>query len=240
MREAVIITGGAKRLGAEIALYFAEKNHDIALHYNSSHDEAVNLQSKIRALGVTCELFRHDLRDVSGIPKLMAEIKEKISNANTLINNASVFGRGKFLENSEELFDEQFTTNFKAPFFLTQEFAKVFARNSGANIINMLDSNITKNGGSHFAYILSKKTLAEFTKMAARDLGAKVRMNGVCIGAILPADEADAAYIEKLKNINPLQQNPSASQVAETVYYLSKNSALTGQFLFIDGGQNLL
>jgi NAD(P)-dependent dehydrogenase (short-subunit alcohol dehydrogenase family) len=240
MHEAVIITGGAKRLGAEIAMYFAEKNNDIALHYNNSHDKAVNLQSKIRALGVNCELFRHDLRDVSGIPKLMAEIKAKMPNVTTLINNASVFGRGKFLETSEELFDEQFATNFKAPFFLTQEFVKVFASNSGANIINMLDSNITKNGGSHFAYLLSKKTLAEFTKMAARDLGAKVRVNGVCIGGVLPADEADAAYIEKLKNINPLQKNPSALQVAEAVYYLSKNSELTGQFLFIDGGQNLL
>ena len=240
MREAVIITGGAKRLGSEIAMCFASKEYDIALHYNTSHDDALNLQSKIRALGVTCELFRHDLRDVSGIPKLMKEIKEKFPNATTLINNASVFGRGKFLETSEELFDAQFAINFKAPFFLTQEFAKIFASNSGANIINMLDTNITKNGGSHFAYLISKKTLAEFTKMAARDLGAKARVNGVCIGGVLPADEADAVYIAKLKNTNPLQQNPSAKQVAEAVYYLSKNNALTGQFLFIDGGQNLL
>lgn len=239
-KNAVIITGGARRVGAMLALYFAEKGYDIALHYNDSQDEAIRVQEQVLALGRACEIFAHDLQDIGGIPNFMAYIHAKMPHANTLINNASVFERADFMETDEEFFDRQFIVNFKAPFFLTQEFARIFGQNAGANVVNMLDTNITGTGGSHFAYLLSKKAFAEFTRMAARALGEKVRVNAVCPGIVLPSQELDTEYMHRLRYTLPLKKNASVGQVVEAVYYLSHNAALTGQFIFIDGGESVL
>lgn len=240
MRQAVIITGGAKRVGAAMAVYFANKNFDIALHYNNSKDEALALQKEIQKIGVTCEIFSHDLSDSKTLTTLIDNIHKKMPHCNVLINNASVFERCEFLETDEALFDRQFAINFKAPFFLTQAFAKKFSKNAGACVINILDTDIAQTQISHFAYLLSKKTLADFTVMAARALGANVRVNGVCPGILLPSNELDEAYMLKLAKTLPLQKTATVEQVVSTVYELCNNSALTGQFLFVDGGQNVI
>lgn len=239
MNNAVIITGAAKRVGAAMAMYFAEKKFDIALHYNNSKDEALVLQKEIKKTGVACEIFAHDLGDSKGLSKLIDTIHSKMPHCNTLINNASIFERCEFLETDEALFDRQFAINFKAPFFLTQAFAKTFGKNPGANVINILDTDIAQNQISHFAYLLSKKTLADFTKMAARSLGPNIRVNGVCPGILLPSNELDEVYMEKTAETLPLQKTATVEDVISTIYGLCSNPALTGQFLFVDGGKNV-
>ena len=160
MRQGVIITGGAKRVGAAMAKYFAAKNFDIALHYNHSKNDAQALQSEIKAMGVACEIFAHDLADCKGLAGLIGNIHSKMPNCNALINNASVFERAELLETSEELFDRQFAVNLKAPFFLTQSFSKIFTKGC---VVNVLDTDIAQIQTSHFAYLLSKKTFSDFT-----------------------------------------------------------------------------
>ena len=240
MRPAVIITGGAKRVGAAMALYFAKKNFDIALHYNSSKTEAVALQKKIKKTGVACEIFAYDLGDSKGLAKLIDTIHKKMPHCNVLVNNASIFERCEFLETDEALFDRQFAINFKAPFFLTQAFAKKFGKNSGACVINILDTDIAQNHTSHFAYLLSKKALADFTQMAARALGPRVRINGVCPGAMLPSGENHDGYEEKIQQIVPLKNQPSLDELSEAVLWLSQQSSITGQIINIDGGKHVL
>ncbi|MDE3016881.1 MAG: SDR family NAD(P)-dependent oxidoreductase, partial [Pseudomonadota bacterium] len=182
-RQAVIITGSARRIGAALALYFAHHGYDIGLHYHRSAPDAKKLAKKIEALGGTCKIFPHDLSDIKGIPPLMKKIKTALPHCAALINNASLFERAEFMETDEALFDRQFAVNFKAPFFLTQDFAKTFHKGC---VINIADSEIVHTHGSHFAYLLSKKALADFTLMAARALGPKIRVNAVCPGCIIP------------------------------------------------------
>ncbi len=233
MRNGVIITGGAKRVGAALVRFFAQKNYDIALHYSTSKSEAESLQAEVRALGVNCELFALDLCEIEKIPALMADIKTRMPNVNTLINNASIFTRKSFLETDEAFLDAQMTVNFKAPFFLTQSFAKIF---SAGSVVNILDTDISKTNGSHFAYLLSKKVLADFTQMAARDLGPKIRVNGICPGIMLPSNELDEDYMKRLSQTLPLRATVLIEQTVSTIHSLSENTALTGQFIFIDGG----
>lgn len=245
MRPAVIITGGAKRVGAAMAMYFANKNFDIALHYNNSKDEAVVLQKEIKKIGVACEIFSHDLSDSKTLTTLIDSIHKKMPHCNVLINNASVFERCEFLETDEELFDRQFAINFKAPFFLTQAFAKKFAKNpdninSSACVINILDTDIAQNQISHFAYLLSKKTLADFTVMAARTLGSNIRVNGVCPGSMLPSAENYEGYEEKVKQAVPLKIQPSLDDLSEAAFWLSQQRSITGQIINVDGGKHVL
>lgn len=240
MRNAVIITGGAKRIGAAMAAYFARKNFDIALHYNNSESEALALQKKIRETGVNCEIFAQDLSYRAELEPLIERIYKKMPHCNILINNASVFERGEFFETDEALFDRQFDINFKAPFFLTRYFSKKFGKNSGACVINILDTDIAQNQISHFAYLLSKKSLAAFTVMAARALGKNIRVNGVCPGSMLPSAENYGDYEEKVKELVPLKNQPSLDELSEAVFWLTQQHSITGQIINVDGGKHVL
>jgi len=237
LRRGVIITGGARRVGAVLALYFARQGYDIALHYNRSKTDAQKLQKQIKKLGQRCELFSLDLKNTKNIPALMAKVKKALPHCAVLINNASIFERMEFLKTDEALFDRQMDVNFKAPFFMTQAFAKTFGKGC---VINMLDTDIVETRGSHFAYLLSKKALAEFTRMAARALGPKIRVNGVCPGPVLPSGALDDGYLERLVARIPLKKLAALEHVAAAACALCENPGVTGQFVFVDGGQHLL
>ncbi len=236
-RPAVIITGGAKRVGAVLTRHFAGHGYDIALHYHQSKSEAESLQKEILSLGVSCQLFQHDLNDIAGLSSLVASIYKAMPHVNALVNNASLFERATLMDTSEALFDRQFTTNFKAPFFLTQAFSLHVGKGS---IVNILDTDIVQTQGSHFAYLLSKKILAECTVMAARELGPDIRVNAVCPGCLIPADAADEAYVEKLKDTIPLKEHPLPQEAAEAVLWLVKQPHITGQLIYVDGGKHVL
>lgn len=235
-RGAVLITGAAQRVGAAMALHFAAAGYDVALHYNQSHSAAMRIQKDIEQLGVRCTLIRHDMTDIAGIPAFMREVRNLVPRCTTLVNNASVFDRASFMETGEAFLDHQFTVNFKAPFFVTQAFAREFSEGS---VINMLDTDIASTQGSHFAYLLSKKALAEFTAMAARQLGPDIRVNGICPGILLPSNELDAAYIEKISKTLPQRRVGTLEEVVSAALWLAQSS-VTGQFIYVDGGQQLL
>lgn len=237
MKKAVLITGGARRVGAAMALYFAKHGYDIALHYNRSKADAVRVKKDIEKLGRSCVVFSQDLIRTKELPAFMAKVKKAMPHCAALVNNASIFERNEFMDTNEALFDRQFAVNFKAPFFLTQTFAKTFKQGS---VINMLDTDISTAQGMHFAYLLSKKTLAEFTAMAARALGPKIRVNGICPGYVLANSAADAAYIKRVTKELPLKEHATLEAIAEAVLWLSTQRHITGQILFVDGGKHVL
>lgn len=236
-KKAVLITGGAKRVGAALALYFARQGYDIALHYNRSKTDALKLQKQIEKQGRVCILFSLDLQKTKDIPKLMAQVKKSMPQCNMLINNASIFERMEFLKTDEALFDRQFAVNFKAPFFLTQAFAKTFKKGS---VVNMLDTDVVTTQGSHFAYLLSKKTLAEFTQMAAVALGPDIRVNAVCPGVMLPSSQNEKSYEAKVQRMVPLKNRPSLEALSEAIYWVAGQAHVTGQSIFVDGGKHVL
>lgn len=233
----MLITGGARRVGAAMALYFAEQGYDIALHYNRSKSDAQKLQKQIQKLGRRCELFLLDLQKTKAIPALMAKVKKSMPHCSVLVNNASIFERGEFMDTDEALFDRQMAVNFKAPFFLTQAFAKTFGKGC---VVNMLDTDILRTRSSHFAYLLAKKMFADFTAMAARVLGPDIRVNAVAPCVILPSIPGDAVYMKKLVKRLPLQRVPTLEEVAQAAYMLCENEVFIGQVLYINGGEHVL
>jgi pteridine reductase len=236
-RQAIWITGAARRVGAATALYCAKRGYDIALHYQRSESEAKALQEQIKSLGSECRIFSHDLADIKGLPGLATKVKQAFPRCTALVNNASVFERAGLMETDEALFDRQMDINFKAPFFLTQAFVKTFGEGS---VVNILDTDVTGTGTSHFAYLLSKKALLEFTRMAARELGPKIRVGGVCPGSMLPSAENPDGYEDKVAKLIPLKENPSLDELAEAVLWLTQQRHVTGQVIFVDGGKHVL
>jgi NAD(P)-dependent dehydrogenase (short-subunit alcohol dehydrogenase family) len=235
MQEAALITGASDRIGKSIALALAEAGYNIALHYNNSEKKANQTRNEITEKGVACSLFKADLRNPVET-KALIEAAFKEFKITVLVNNASLFIPDTFMDGNDQLFDDQFLTNFKAPYLLSREFAK--KTNQGV-IINLLDTNIRKNQTSHFSYLLSKKFLREFTKMAAVELAPGIRVNGISPGLILPPEGQDNTYLERLAVKIPLKKSGNVKNISDTVLFLIKNNFITGQILFVDGGENV-
>lgn len=232
-----LVTGGAKRIGGAIVLALAAKGCDIAIHCNYSKEEADRLKKEIQFLGRKCEVFCCNLGDMKQVAGLIPTVTKVFPDLRILVNNASVFERGGFLDSNEDFFDKTLNVNFKAPYLLSRYFAKYSGKGS---IVNILDTKITKNIREHFVYAMSKKALAEFTTMAAKDLAPNIRVNAVCPGLILPPSGEGVEYLEKKSQSIPMKTFGSTKDIASAVCFLIENEFLTGEFVFVDGGEHLL
>jgi pteridine reductase len=239
-----LITGAAKRIGRKMALELAAQGYDIVISYNNSANEAKKLSAEIaQKFSVKCEIFQCDLVDQNQAKKLAEFMVENFANWNLLINNASIFNKSKFLDTPEEEGFDNFNIHFFAPLILSKKFAQnVKAKKiQNAQIINMIDKNIARFDTNYFYYLLSKKFLAEFTKMLALEIAPEVRVNGIAPGFILNSIDEENPSIETenlLKRI-PLKTKGEVENILQAVEFLLKNKFVNGQILFIDGGASL-
>lgn len=237
MRETALITGGAKRIGKEIALLLSVLGYNIALHYNASKKEAEKTAVQVYGNHSACEIFKANLESEKDVLSLIKRVKRVFPHVSLLVNCASIFEPGTLLKTQAKSFEKHFAINFKAPLFLSLQFAKEFKK---GHIINILDTNIVKNKTMHSAYLLSKKALAELTRLSAVEFAPNIRVNAVAPGLILPPEGKTDAYLEKRSAGIPLKTRGRLSHIALTVQFLVENDYVTGQTIFVDGGEHLL
>ena len=235
-KGAALVTGGARRIGAAISLALARNGYDVALHYLNSVEAAERVADEIEGLGRRCRLFRCDLNDRRETANLVARVREHHSGLDVLVNNASLFERGTLADTGQDLLERHFNINFKAPFFLSQAFADGCAR---GHIINILDTRVSRSDPHHAAYTLSKKALLELTRMAARELGPAIRVNGVSPGMILPPPGGVADELERRSAGLPLKRIGDTDNVVAAVLFLLDNPFVTGECIYVDGGEHL-
>jgi NAD(P)-dependent dehydrogenase (short-subunit alcohol dehydrogenase family) len=108
------------------------------------------------------------------------------------------------------------------------------------NIINLLDSFITRTSEKYFVYLLTKKNLSDLTKMLARSLAPKIRVNGICLGITELTQSYSDVYLEKRISILPKKQRVKLEEVANTLNQILENQALIGNLLFVDSGEQLV
>jgi NAD(P)-dependent dehydrogenase (short-subunit alcohol dehydrogenase family) len=236
MGKAVLVTGAAQRIGKAIALGLAEDGFDIALHYNSSMEKAEKLHDEILARGVHCEMLACDFSSMTDVSSFMDTVFEIFPHCCLLINNAAIFERAFLMETDEDIFDRHITINFKTPFFLTRDFARLCKE---GQIINIVDTKITESFTPYFAYTLSKKALFELTLMSAKELAPHIRVNAVAPGPILPPRDKDREYFERLGKKTPLKKAGQPKQVVNAIKFLIENSYITGECIFVDGGEHI-
>lgn len=236
MKTTAIVTGGAKRIGRSIAIALAKKGYDIVLHYNISLTEAEEVAKEIEKAGKRCRLLSCDFNDMEQVALFIPKAFELFSNCNLLINSASIFERARLMDTNQELFDRHFNINLKTPLFLSRYFAN-YAKTG--QIINILDTKVSRTLIEYFAYTLTKKALLEFTKMAAKELAPNIRVNGVCPGLILPPPGKDEEYLNKLSKNIPLQRKGNLESVVSAISFLIDNPFITGEYIFVDGGEHL-
>lgn len=232
-----MVTGAAQRIGRAIALALAEQGVDVVIHCNHSMEEASATAAEIRATGVKCRIVQCDLAEPRHSATLLQRASELIEcPIDILINNASVFNQGKTLAITPEEFAFNMNIHALSPLLLCRALAE---QKNGGQIINILDTHITGCDNEHAAYHLSKRTLFTLTAMLAKELAPEIRVNGVAPGAILPPPGKNAAYLKVRAATIPLQCHGSVEDITDAVLYLCQASFVTGQVIYVDGGQHI-
>jgi pteridine reductase len=232
-----LVTGAAKRIGQVIACFLAGYGYKIILHYNESRAEAEKTARMIIQSGGNCKLFRCNLENEEKTSALIDRISKEDKDLTLLVNNASLFQPSNFRTETNNLFNRHMNVNLKAPFILTRDFARICKR---GHIINILDTNISKNKTNHLSYLLSKKALCELTKLSAVELAPYIRVNAIAPGLILPPKGKKGDYLDRLTYRVPLKTKGTLDQIAYSMAFLIENTYLTGQVIYNDGGENLI
>lgn len=231
-----LVTGGARRLGRTIALALAERGATVVIHYRSSADEADATAEAVRAAGAEAWTLRADLGDATEAATVLAKGVDLAGPVDILVNNASVFPESAFADVTAEDLAANVQLHAMAPLALARALAGQGIR---GDIINMVDSRITDYDRRHVAYHLSKRMLADLTKLMAIELAPAIRVNAVAPGLILPPEGEDVSYLQRLASTNPLGAYGRPEDVARAVAFLLESPFVTGQVLFVDGGRHM-
>ena len=244
-RKAVLVTGGSVRIGRALCLALADGGFDVAVHYRNSAAEAGALVAELQGSGRRACAVQGELGTQEACERLVGQAWSAMDGLDALVNNASVFHRTPLLDTTEDILMSEIRPNLVGPMMLTREFARrVAGRNEGTNprgrIVNLLDRRIAGIEKGCAAYLLSKKMLAEFTRIAALELAPAIAVNGVAPGAILaPVGEADGSRAREAAGPVPLDRPCTPQDVAAAVRFLLESDAITGQVIYVDGGQHL-
>ncbi len=232
---AALITGGAKRLGRALALHLASQGYDIALHCHQSRSEAEALIPAAASFGRRLEILSADLSLAENAEILVNQAFEHFPGLNLLINNASAFYPVSFAETTPAQWDQFYHLHVKTPFFLIQAFAR---RCQAGLVVNMTDAQAPQP--DYFAYALSKQNLGDLTRLAARSLGPKLRVNAIAPGYILAPVAGNPDNAADIRAQIPLQRTGAVQDITKALQVFLDNPYLTGQTLYVDGGLNLL
>ncbi|MDP2453339.1 MULTISPECIES: SDR family oxidoreductase [unclassified Kaistella] len=239
MKNYALITGSADRIGKAVAIHLAKQGYNLVLHYNSSKEKAQKVKDDIESgySGLKVELLQINFLKENDFNQIFQDLKKKKITIEILVNCASDFIKSNFKEEGSELLDKEMTINFKIPYLLTKAFAKVYGK---GNIINFVDTKVTKNSTVHLDYILSKKLLKDFTRISAVELAPDIRVNGIGPGLILPPEGEDESYLMNLAQNIPLKTIGNLEEILKAVQFILDSKFFTGQILYIDGGEHLV
>jgi len=240
--KVLLITGAARRIGAEIVRTLHAEGMNIALHYRNSREEAEALKQELEASRPdSVILVQADLLHTSELPGLVEQTVKHWGRLDVLINNASTFYSTPVGGITEDDWDLLVGSNLKAPLFLTQAAAPELAIQKGC-IVNIIDIHAFRPLKGYPVYSAAKAGLKTLTESMARELGPDIRVNGVAPGAIL-WPEQEEPYGDQHKEIiqrTALKREGSPQDIAKTVLFLVKDAPyITGQIIPVDGGRML-
>jgi pteridine reductase len=239
--RSVLVTGGAKRLGAAMARKLHGAGADIVVHYHRSRPAADALVAELEAIRPGSALaVCADLHDVERLPALVDAAVARYGRLDVLVNNASTFYPTPIGTITPAQFDDLVGTNLRAPLFLSQAAAPALRATQGL-IINMVDIHARRPLKAHPAYSAAKAGLVMLTKSLARELGPDVRVNGIAPGPVLwPERDLDEALKAEIVAKTALKRSGSPDDIARTALFLATEAPyVTGQIIAVDGGRSL-
>lgn len=232
--KVVLVTGGAKRMGRSIALRLHAAGARVAIHYNSSAEEA-------RETAAECgnaELFQADLTSVVQIEAMFLDVDKRLGRIDGLVNNAARFTRFDPLDITEADWDFIHDVNLKATFFCCKEAGRRMKAQGSGRIVNISSLGALRPWADHAHYCASKAGVVMLTQSLAKSFAPEITVNSVAPGVIPFGEWRDE--MEGMVRATPAQRVGSGEEIAEAVlYFLRATNFITGQVLAVDGGLGL-
>ena len=239
-----LVTGAARRIGRAIALDLAAQGFAVGVHYHRSADDAAQVVAEITAKGGRAVAFKADLSRESDVVTIMPRLVSALGPPGLLVNNASLFERDEALTVTRASWDAHMETNLRAPFVLSQDFARNLPAGAEGVIVNILDQRVW-NVTPHFtSYTLSKAGLWTITQTLALALAPR----GITVNAVCPGWVATDMAFQRFRELGlhenvvaagiPTQRITTPAEVASVVGFLVSAAAanITGQAIVVDGG----
>ncbi len=239
--KVALITGAAKRIGAEIARSLHSEGADVVIHYGHSAEAAVKLVSELNEIRPnSCHSYSVLLSDTNGLSEMIEQITILTGRLDILVNNASSFYPTSVGEIAESDWDNLFDSNLKGPLFLSQAATPYLNKSQGC-IVNMVDIHGERPLAKHPVYCSAKAGLVMLTKSLALELGPNVRVNGVAPGIIIwPEGDQDTTLQGELLSRTALKRKGSVKDITDTVLFLVRDATyITGQIISVDGGRTI-
>jgi pteridine reductase len=240
--KVVLVTGGAKRVGAAIARRLHRGGANLMLHYRGSEREAKALREDLNAARAnSVALVQADLLDVQGLPEIVRNTVNRFDRLDALVNNASAFFPTPVGEMTPANWESLIGANLRAPLFLSQAAAPHLKKAGGA-IVNITDIHAERPLKSYVIYSIAKTGLVGMTRALARELAPEVRVNGVAPGAIVwPEDGSwDEVTRQRIVSHTLLRRTGEPDDIARAVHYLIVEAPyVTGQIISVDGGRSI-
>lgn len=236
----VLITGGAKRIGAVLARRFALEGFSVVVHHNTSTADAEALQSELNENRPCCWLAQGDISSEHGVNDVFAQARAAVGPLDLCINNASLFVNDEISDLSESIFYSHLDVNLKASVYLAKlmndqdEFAQ------DRLVINMLDNKLYAVNPDFLTYTLSKSALLTATHMLAMQFDGFPRVCGIAPCITLISGEQTQQDFDRTSRINPLRRRVFPTDLAEAALFIWRTKSFNNQVIRVDAGQTLL
>ncbi|MFM0324923.1 SDR family oxidoreductase [Caballeronia glebae] len=244
--RAVLVTGAAKRIGRGIALEFARRGWDVAVHFGRSAHEAHETVTEIEALGRRAVALKADLGVEAEVERLVPACAEAFGGLHCVVNCASRFDEDTAIDFGFAKLLEMTAVNVAAPITLARMLHEITPDAAAADdalrgvVINVLDQKLYNMNPDYLSYTLTKAALENATVALAQALGPKLRVVGLAPGLTLISTGQTPASFETAHRVTPLNRASTVDDVAQAACYLANAHGVTGTTLVVDGGQHLV
>lgn len=241
-RPAILVTGGAARIGAAIVRRFAAQGWHVVIHYGFAAVEAEALAASLPS----AETVHCDLADGDAAVRMIEELAARLSDWRVLVGNASVFRPDDARALEPALLAESMQVNAAAPARMAQAFLAHARSSAGRRVIQITDQKLASPNPDFFSYTMSKYALAATVPMLAHlrneggAAGPDDRVYALAPGAILPSHDQSEEEAEISHRLNLLKRRTGADEIAEAALFLAGGALRSGETLFVDSGQHLL
>lgn len=216
----------------------AAAGYDVAINYHSSAVEAASAAREVQALGRRAVTVPGDVSDIRDVERIAATVRIEFGRLDLLVNNASLFQSAPLLEIEEQEWDRVMAVNLKAPFLMVKAHADLLEASAG-RIVNMVDLSAFQPWVGHPHHAVSKAGLLHLTRIMARALAPRVRVNAIAPGAVLLPEEYDDEARERSRAAAALGTLGSPEDVVRTLLFLERSPFITGEVIVVDGGRLL-